>query len=118
MRDWLPEGEHPFKELYSEYAKIHDANNADSISKTLWSYSCYASGERIEDSIRIAYRMDYDVMFSVEDPFEFGNAFFDDKLKVGKFIKRSRGILSKAINVIRTQGFGAFTKKVLRKIIS
>lgn len=26
MRDWLPEGEHPFRELYAEYSKHHEKN--------------------------------------------------------------------------------------------
>ena len=59
MKDWLPEGEHPFKELYARYKSIHDANNTDNISKTPWSYSRYESGEPIDDEIRIAYRSNY-----------------------------------------------------------
>lgn len=69
MKDWLPEGEHPFKELYARYKSIHDANDTDNISKTPWSYSRYESGEPIDDEIRIAYRSNYDVMFMEEKLF-------------------------------------------------
>lgn len=116
MRDWLPEGDHPFKRLYAQYSDIHDANNSDAISKTPWSYGSYKSNEKIEDEIRVAYRKDYDVMFSLEDPFEMSNSFFREKLNTGKFIKKSKGMFSKAFHVIRTEGFRSFTKKVLKKI--
>lgn len=74
MNDWLPEGEHPFRELYAEYAKEHEKNNADNVSHTPWSYSKYYSGEDIDDTLRVKYREDNDVMFSIEDPFALSNA--------------------------------------------
>ncbi|WP_256759152.1 glycosyltransferase [Cohnella sp. WQ 127256] len=116
MRDWLPEGEHPFKKLYAQYSKIHDANNSDSISKTPWSYNYYVTGEKVDDAIRVAYRKDYDVMFSVENPFGLSNAYFGDKLNAGKFIKKSKSVWLKSVDIIRTQGISAFTKKVLKKM--
>ena len=73
MKDWLPEGDHPFRKLYSEYSKLHDKNNEDDVSKTPWSYSQYYSGEQIDDKLRGEYRNNNDVMFSVEDPFEMSN---------------------------------------------
>ncbi|WP_098749148.1 glycosyltransferase [Paenibacillus sp. EZ-K15] len=118
MRKWLPEGDHPFKKLYSEYSEIHDANNADAISKTTWTYSSYTSGEKIEDSVRYAYRKDYDVMFSVEDPFEFSNEYFNKKIGNLTLITKSSGVISKSFKVIRTQGFKAFFRKVYKKISS
>lgn len=116
MREWLPEGDHPFKELYSSYSVIHDSNDSDAISKTKWSYSCYSSGEKVSDSIRKLYRKDYDVMFSIENPFEYGNDHFARKLNSGKIIKKSKSYSSKAISVIRNQGFKAFLKKVHVKL--
>lgn len=116
MRDWLPKGDHPFKRLYAKYSEIHDSNNSDFISKTPWSYSCYTSGEKIDDAIRFAYRKDYDVMFSIENPFELSNAYFNDTLKVNKHIKKTKRTLSKAINIIRTQGLITFFKKVFNKL--
>ncbi len=83
MRDWLPEGEHPFKELYIEYSKLHDANNADNVSSTTWTYSQYYSGEKIDDALRVKYRSNNDVMFSVEDPFAMGNREMKDILIKG-----------------------------------
>lgn len=34
MKDWLPEGEHPFKDLYHQYSMRHEENNMDQISET------------------------------------------------------------------------------------
>ena len=73
MRDWLPEGDHPFKELYAEYSKVHEENNEDQVSKTAWSYSRYYSGEEIDDELRVKYRSNNDVMFGIEDPFALSN---------------------------------------------
>lgn len=73
MNDWLPEGEHPFRELYAEYSKLHEKNNEDNVSKTPWSYSKYYSGEDIDDALRVEYRNNNDVMFSIEDPFALNN---------------------------------------------
>lgn len=74
MNDWLPEGEHPFRELYHNYSELHDQNNSDQVSKTPWSYSQYNSGERIDDKLRVKYRQNNDVMFGIEDPFALSNS--------------------------------------------
>ncbi|WP_019424791.1 hypothetical protein [Paenibacillus sp. OSY-SE] len=118
MSEWLPEGEHPFKKLYSKYSEIHDSNNSDGISKTKWSYSCYTSGEKIDNPIRIAYRKDYDVMFSVEDPFELSNTYFAGRLNVGSAINKSKKTVTKAVYIIRTQGVRVFLKKVFNKLFN
>lgn len=81
MRDWLPQGEHPFRELYAEYSKIHEKNNEDKISSTSWSYGQYYSGEKIDDLLREKYRGDYDLMFSMEDPFALSNREMRKKIK-------------------------------------
>ncbi len=73
MKDWLPEGEHSFRELYREYTKRHEANDADGVSKSAWSYGVYDSGEKIDDALRIRYRQNDEVMFGIEDPFAAGN---------------------------------------------
>lgn len=73
MNDWLPEGDHPFKELYKEYCILHEQNNEDQVSKTPWGYGTYYSGESIDDSLRVKYRDNNDVMFSLEDPFALDN---------------------------------------------
>lgn len=73
MKDWLPDGPHPFRDLYASYSVLHDRNNTDNISKTIWSYSQYYSGEKIDDQLRIKYRQNNDVMFSIEDPFALSN---------------------------------------------
>lgn len=81
MRDWLPEGPHPFKELYEEYGRIHDRNNRDGVSNVTWSYSRYYSGEKVNDGLRARYRGNYDVMFSIEDPFALSNKEMKRRLK-------------------------------------
>jgi len=73
MDDWLPDGEHPFKDLYDKYCIIHDYNNEDNVSKIPWSYDYYYSGEKVDNALRAKYRSDYDVMFSIEDPFALSN---------------------------------------------
>lgn len=81
MKDWLPEGAHPFKELYAEYGRIHDRNNEDGVSESFWTYGAYYSGEKISDTLRTKYRGNYDVMFSIEDPFALSNKELKRKLK-------------------------------------
>jgi len=116
MEKWLPAGHHPFKDLYAEYSIIHDNNNADNISKTSWSYGSYTSEEKIKDEIRRGYRKDYDLMFSVENPFEMSNAYFLSQIK-GENIGKFRKYLVKSKEVIRNQGFKAFFRKVAKKMI-
>lgn len=88
MSKWLPEGPHPFKELYEQYAKIHEEYNRNGISKLPWSYSRYESGEVIDDRLRKKYRSNYEVMFSTENPFALSNAYFEKKLADSSFLRR------------------------------
>lgn len=81
MNNWLPEGEHPFKDLYCEYSKRHESNNEDNVSATVWTYSTYYSGEKIDDKLRVKYRKNYDVMFSIENPFMLSNEDMRKRLK-------------------------------------
>ena len=115
MKDWLPEGEHPFKELYARYKSIHDANNTDNISKTPWSYSRYESGEPIDDEIRIAYLSNYDVMFMEENPFAKSNRFYEKALKDNISLKNTYKI-RKAMKILREEGIVALLKKVWGKV--
>lgn len=73
MRDWLPAGEHPFKDLYVEYSKKHEESDADGISKTPWSYGTYQDGSKIDDAIRSAYRDRY-WDYTIDNPFGLDNA--------------------------------------------
>ncbi|MBR4983267.1 MAG: hypothetical protein IKY94_11990 [Lachnospiraceae bacterium] len=79
ITNWLPEGPHPFKDLHEEYCKLHEENNADNVSKTPWTYSHYYSGEMIDDKLRVKYRNNRDVMFSIEDPFALSNREISQK---------------------------------------
>lgn len=115
MRDWLPEGPHPFKELYAKYSEIHDANNSDGISKTPWTYGTYRSNEKIDDKIRYAYRKDYDLMFSLEDPFAKSNEFFKKRTKHNNS-KKIKNLMNKSIEIIQEQGLLVFFKKLFKKL--
>ena len=80
MKDWLPDGEMPFHTLYKGYADEHQRNNKDKVSDTVWSYGIYKNGEKIDDSLRVRYRKNYDVMFNIDDPFSMSNKEMKKKL--------------------------------------
>lgn len=116
MKNWLPEGNHPFRDLYAAYAKIHDSNDMDSISKTPWSYTAYHSGESIDDIVRQAYRSNYDVMFMEEDPFTKSNSFYQKILNISETMEtklRSKLYLrmAKAKKILREEGLVALIRK-------
>lgn len=112
MRNWLPEEDHLFRKLYKEYSAVHENNNLDSISKTPWSYACYNSGEKIDDEIRKAYRTNYDLMFSIENPFEQSNDFFNSRT----VNKKTYSIMKKSKNYYKQYGFVKLVKKIIEKI--
>ena len=99
MRDWLPEGKHAFKELYQEYSKVHDSNDSDKVSKTPWSYGCYYSGEKIDDKVRNKYRNDYEVMFSLENPFSMSNVALKGLLK-----SKKPSVVKRTVRYLKTYG--------------
>ncbi len=109
ISDWLPQGEHPFKELYQEYSKMHEKNNQDGVSKTTWSYSKYYSGEKIDDELRIKYRNNNDVMFSIDDPFALSNIEIKNKVKNKKSIAR---YFRSSIYILKKEGLSGFFRKI------
>ena len=84
IEKWLPESGKLFKTLYAEYSIEHNRNDIDQISNTPWSYATYYSGEKIDLSVREAYRANYDVMFLYENPFEYSNAVYYQLLGIDK----------------------------------
>ncbi len=113
MKDWLPQGEEPFHELYAAYRAVHERNDADHVSKTPWSYSCYSSGETINDQLRQKYRTNYDVMFAMEDPFALSNREMTTMLKQSApKSPRADGLIMRGIKVLRHDGWEAFCTKV------
>lgn len=110
MRNWLPEGEHIFKKLYQRYKEVHEENDLDQVSKSSWTYSCYSTGNRIKDSLRILYRDNTEVMFSIENPFELSNKEIQKRLYRGK-----RKLIVKYVKTIKSGGIGRFIKKVTDK---
>lgn len=73
MNDWLEQDEVAFRNLYAKYSKQHDNNDSDKVSQTPWSYDTYYSGEKVNDKLRVRYRNNSEVMFSIEDPFALSN---------------------------------------------
>lgn len=108
MNDWLPEGDHPFRKLYSEYSKLHDKNNEDGVYKTSWSYSQYYSGEKIDDKLRVEYRKNDDVMFSIDDPFELNN-----KMMKKLLVKKENNKIIRGFEFWRKNG----TFKTIKRLI-
>ena len=107
MDDWLPEEGVLFRRLYAEYSAVHDANDSDNISKTPWSYANYTSGERVKDSVRRAYRSNWDAMFAFENPFEHSNAKFCRVLgKYSKWVIR----FDKAKKMLKKDGLSALVR--------
>lgn len=113
MNDWLPEGDHPFKELYKEYSQLHEKNDKDNISKTAWSYAKYYSGEKIDDQLRSKYRVDYDVMFSMEDPFSMSNKEMTAKLRHST---TGPGLWEKIKYVLKKEGIGGLIRRIIKNI--
>lgn len=116
MKDWLPEGEHPFKKLYAAYEKKHEHNDADGISKTAWSYATYESGERINDKLREIYRTNYDLMFSIDNPFRLNNSKVLSMTKKIKKEGKINNLAIKAYNIFKKEGLNALIRKIGRKI--
>lgn len=115
MNDWLPEGEHPFRELYSEYSKIHDSNDEDQISSTPWSYGKYYSGEKIDDALRAKYRGDYDLMFSIDDPFALSNKIIRKKAKREKDCSY---YWQHTVETVQNEGIIALLNKIAKCVFS
>lgn len=116
MTDWLPEGKHPFRDLYAAYSKLHDSNNNDHISQTTWSYAVYESGEPIKDSLRLEYRKNYDLMFSIVNPFALSNKEMARLLKGKVNVHSLRTYWEKALFVLKNDGFKALVKKCWQKL--
>ncbi len=108
MRNWLPEGEHPFKNLYRKYMEVHEDNNRDSVSEAVWTYSQYYSGEEIDNDLRALYRNNYEVMFNCEDPFGLSNKIMREKLRGKKSILF---YIKKIVLVIKQEGCVQLWKK-------
>ena len=98
----------PFRKLYREYSKLHEKNNEDGVSKTPWSYSQYYSGEKIDDNLRVEYRKNNDVMFSIDDPFALSNK------KMKKMLNPSKAnLFEKGIKYFRDNGLKNTIKRCL-----
>ncbi|MDY3741279.1 MAG: glycosyltransferase [Selenomonadaceae bacterium] len=86
IENWLPEGDHKFKDLYKDYVKIHTDNDKDSISKSLWTYGNYYSGKCISDKIRYLYRKNYPISCNIDNPFDLSDNRLRRMLSINKSI--------------------------------
>lgn len=115
IREWLPDGDHIFKKLYSAYSIVHNSNDLDKVSKQKWDYGYYDSGEKIKDSIRKKYRNNYAVMFEYPNPFKKSNREYEILLTQYSN-KNCRLYIDKAIDVYRREGLRSLTQKVIKKL--
>ena len=116
MNDWLPAGPHPFRDLYAAYSEKHEANNKDGISKTVWSYQTYESGEKIDDKLRLEYRGNYDLMFSMENPFALSNAEMARRIGRAPKADSFEVKVNKAMDILKKEGFVVLVKRVWEKV--
>lgn len=79
IRNWLPEGAHPFKDLYKEYSALHEKSDSDNVSKEKWTYNYYTDGTVIDNACRIAYRENI-YKLNIENPFELNNALITEEI--------------------------------------
>lgn len=111
MDEWLPEEGQLFRQLYAEYSEIHEANNADSISKTPWSYANFHSGEFVENIVRRHYRDNKTVMESIEDPFALSNDELIQLLNIwipdANAVAAMKRRVTKAVTILKEDGFSA-----------
>ena len=117
MDKWLGEENQGFRELYKAYAAEHAAADTDGISATPWSYAAYHSGEPVERKIREAYRKNWDVMFSLEDPFARSNRDMAELL--GLSIPPGKRIQKKwktAKRLLQEEGAGAVLERIGSKV--
>ncbi len=113
IRNWLPDGEHIFKTLYSQYCVLHEKNNEDNVSKTPWSYSSFTSGEKIKDKTRVDYRECINELDDISDPFTTSNRYILER------VRKIRGripIIKQAGDVLKEEGFSSLFKKAMRRI--
>lgn len=115
MNVWLPPGEHAFRTLFREYCEIHSQNNQDKISKTAWSYSVYYSGEKIDDSLRKAYRENFDKL-TIDNPFLLSNRQIKSILSHIKEPSIWQKRLKKVKHILRNEGVLALLRVIITKL--
>ena len=117
MNKWLGEGNQGFRELYYAYAAEHAAADEDGISATPWSYAAYRNGEPVDRTIREAYRKNWDVMFSMEDPFAMSNRDMAERLGLAVPLgQRMRKKIGTAKQLLREEGAGAVLARIGSKV--
>ena len=116
IKNWLPEGAHPFKDLYADYKAKHIESDEDNVSKTPWSYGCYFSGTPISNEARIAYREHHYSPHLTINPFDQWDDLFLSAVEKASSADSKVSLLAKAWRVLRHEGLGVFIKKVFAKL--
>ena len=102
IEQWLNDQPNsPFRKLYREYTMILEKNGQSKIGKAPWSYNSYQSGKKVSNRVRRAIRNDYDVQFSVEDPFLYSNFHFFRKLLISKTKNNVKRMYSRFNSLIK-----------------
>ena len=124
MTKWGDKRNAGFAELYADYAKVHQEMDRDGISQTPWSYDTYHSGEKISRTIREAYRKNWELMNSQDDPFGQSNEYFVRKLGI-KYPddvppRNGFGILARkwhtASDLMKEQGMRGVTQRIAERM--
>ena len=108
MREWLPQEENAFPELYRCYGVALARYDQHGLSGTPWSYQQYLSGEKIDDRARLILR---EQPISV-NPFSLSNRALLE-MKPPETAPAEK-LLRKALRVLRDEGLGTFLAKTRR----
>ena len=115
IKEWLPNPEsNPFVDLYKVYASEMEVAGQSKMGKYPWGYQCYISGEKVDNKVRIDYRGNYDLQFSIENPFEYSNEWFMQKQ--GEKKVENPSTIDRIIKVFNEEGISGVLKKAYGKI--
>ena len=118
MDEWLPAGPHPFRDLYAAYSALHDANDADGISTTAWSYGVYHSGKPVKNSIRVGYRRcEAAAQALKQNPFSLGNTRMRMHIIRYRFLQTRRITTQKIQTILQRDGLGGLLRRIRRRLI-
>jgi lipopolysaccharide biosynthesis glycosyltransferase len=80
IEKWLSNKENnPFVDLYHDYERALMENGQNQWGKTPWSYDYYVSGEKISKPVRDIFRKNRELQLGVENPYNYGNKYFEQQ---------------------------------------
>lgn len=114
IKEWLPNKENnPFVGLYNVYVEEMEEAGQSEMGKYPWAYQCYESGEKIDTKLREKYRSDYELQFSIGNPFEYSNNWFESRIKD---TNNEIGLLNKIQEKVKKEGIKGLVRKVKNKL--